>query len=149
MTKIYLHSRYENIFKQFEFTRTAIMNAGDIAEVYWDGDANKSWYPTYDSVYAGQINCLVSVINQGSGTQVYGASNVEEDNILFEYVSGISTIAHIHQYFKHADTNMNGTWSFSVNPVNQGIKITWTAPSGANNTTFKMRCLAKVNEIKL
>lgn len=138
-----------NKLTQFYFTNTAVLNAGESAEVYWDGVAGKEWYPLYDAIYSGQIKCLVSVTNAGGGSQLYGASNVEEDNILFEHISGVSTIAHVHQYFKDFDANMNGTWSFSVNPLNQGIVIRWTAPSGASNTTFKMVCVANVLENKL
>lgn len=142
-------SKYIPYKQQFLFERTATLSAAERAEVYWNGDPSKSWYPQVDSVYSGQINCLVSTINQGGGSQVYGSSNVEENNILFEYVSGVSTIAHIHTYFKHSDANMNGTWIFSVNPLNQGIVIEWQAPSGALNTTFKMRCIALVNVLIL
>ena len=149
MTKIYLNSPFVPYAQQFEFTRTATMNAAQSVEVYWDGDASKSWYPLYDSVYAGQISCLVSVIDPGSGSQAYGGYNVEENNILFRSIAGVSDIPFTHQYFKDSSANMNGTWTFAVNPTNQGIKITWTAPSGANNTTFKMRCIARVNELKL
>jgi len=141
--------KYAPYKQQFLFTRTAILSASQTAEVYWNGDPTKSWSPSVDSVYSGQINCLVSVINPGGGSQLYGASNVEENNILFEYVLGVSTIAHNHTYFKHSDANMNGTWTFSVNPINQGIKIEWTAPSGALNTTFKMQCIALVNSLYL
>ena len=41
------------------------------------------------------------------------------------------------------------SFQFSVNPINQGIKIEWTAPSGALNTTFKMQCIALVNSLYL
>jgi len=140
---------YVSLLDQFLFTRTAVMNAGDVAEVYWDGDPLKSWFPTVDSTYSGQVKCLVSVIDVGSGSQAYGATNVEEDNLLFKYVSGVSTIPFKHQYFKYFDANMNGTWSFTINPINQGIRITWTAPSGALNTTFKMRVVANVNSLYL
>ena len=141
--------KYSPYKQQFLFTRTAILSVGQRAEVYWNGDPSKSWYPVTDSVYSGQINCLVSVIDSGGGSQSYGASNVEENNILFEYISGVSTIAHLHTYFKTSDANMNGTWHFSVNPINQGIVIEWEAPSGASNTTFKIQCIALVNSLYL
>jgi len=43
---------------------------------------------------------------------------------------------------------MNGTWIFSVN-ANQGITIEWEAPSGALNTTFKLKAVAQVTEVKI
>lgn len=142
-------SHYAPYKEQFLFTNTATLSAGESTEAHWDGIPSKEWYPTVDSVYSGQLNCLVTVTDAGSGTQSVGASNVDETNILFEHVSDVSTIAHEHTYFSHADTNMNGTWTVSVRASNQGIKIQWTAPSGANNTVFKLRCIALVNKITL
>ena len=141
--------RYEPFKQQFLFTNTATLSVGETAEVYWNGDPSKSWYPTVDSVYSGQINCLVSVIEPGGGSQLYGAVCVEENNVIFKHISGVSTIPHNHTYFKDSDANMNGTWTISVNPLNQGVKIEWTAPSGALNTTFKMQCIALVNSLIL
>ena len=142
-------SHYSPYKEQFVFTRTATLSAGETAEAYWDGIPSKEWFPTVDSVYSGQLNCLVTVTDAGSGSQAVGASNVNETNIIFEHVSDTSTITHEHTYFSHADTNMNGTWTVSVRASNQGIKIVWTAPSGANNTVFKLRCIALVNKIVL
>lgn len=142
-----IHSANKEL--QFEFLNTAVLSAGERAYVWWNGIVGNEWYPTYPAIYSGQIKCLVSVTDVGGGSQSYGASNTEEDNILFEFVGGVGTIAHIHQYFKHSDANMNGTWIFSVNPTNQGIQIQWEAPSGALNTTFEMKCIANVLELKL
>lgn len=149
MSKINLQSRYAPYYLDFEFSNQATMNAAETVEVYLNGDPNQSWYPINEAVYSGNISCMVTCIDPGSGSQLRGATQVDERNIIFEYVSGTSVITHNHTYFKHSDTNMNGTWTFAVNPTNQGIKTTWKAPSGANTTTFKMRCIAHVNEILL
>ena len=76
-------SHYLPYKEQLVFTRTATLSAGETAEAYWDGIPSKEWFPTVDSVYSGQLNCLVSVTDAGSGTQAVGASNVDEINIIF------------------------------------------------------------------
>jgi len=142
-------SQYTDYLEHFVFERTAVMNAAEEVEVYWNGNPNASWYPIQYAVYSGQICCICTCIDSGSGSQAVGSSHVQEFNVVFKYVSGVSSIPFEHQYFKYTGANMNGTWDFSVNPTNQGIIITWEAPSGASNTTFKMRCVANVNQNSL
>jgi len=132
----------------FLFYNEVTLSAGDIAEAYLNGVTGSQWNPPYEAVWQGQLQCMAVCVDSGSGTQAVGATHSREVNITFEYVGGVGTIAFEHQYFNYKDTNMNGTWIFSVN-AGQGISIEWEAPSGASDTQFKLRCVASVNEVKL
>ena len=132
----------------FLFYTEATMDAADVQEVYLNGVTGSQWNPPYEGVWQGQLSCMAVCVNAGDGTQTVGATHSREVNITFEYVGGVGSIAFQHQYFNFKDTNMNGTWSFSVN-TGQGISIKWEAPSGALNTQFKLRCVASVNEVKI
>jgi hypothetical protein len=148
----HIHSsseRYQDQLLQFEFANEQVMDAGDTMIAYLDDIDGNEWYPTEPSVYQGQLKCLVVCTNQGGGTQVYSKCSTTENNFIFEYNGTSSVISHNHEYFKHNDTNMNGTFNFSVIPSNQGFQVSWTAPSGASGTTFKIKCVGKVLKIKL
>ena len=148
----HIHSsseRYQDKLLQFEFENEQVMDAGDTMTAYLDGISGNEWYPLEASVYQGQLKCLVVCLDAGAGTQVYSKCSTSENNFLFEYNGTSSVIAHNHEYFKHNDTNMNGTFTFSVIPANQGFRIQWTAPSGASGTTFKIKCVGKVLKIAI
>lgn len=146
MSHIHTNSeRFQDKLQQFEFSKTAVMDAGDIVTLDYNGIDGERWYPTAGdaAVYQGQLKLNAVCTDAGAGSQVFSKCDTEEVNILFEYNGTVSVIAHNHQYFKHSDANMNGTYSYSVN-AQQGIDIKWTAPSGASGTTFKIKAVAKV-----
>jgi len=146
MSHIHTNSeRFQDKLQQFEFSKTAVMDAGDIVTLDYNGIDGERWSPTSGdaAVYQGQLKLIAVCTDSGAGSQAFSKCDTQENNLLFEYDGTTSTIAHNHQYFKHSDANMNGTYSFSIN-AGQGIDLKWTAPSGASGTTFKIKAVAKV-----
>jgi len=146
MSHIHINSeRFQDKLQQFEFSKTAIMDAGDMVTLDYNGIDGERWTPKLGdaAVYQGQLKLIAVCTDSGAGSQAFSKCHTEEVNILFEYNGTTSVIAHNHQYFQHSDAHMNGTYSYSVN-ASQGIDLKWTAPSGASGTTFKIKAVAKV-----
>ena len=141
--------KFQDKLLQFEFENVQTLDAGDSMIAYLDNVTGKEWAPTEASVFQGQLKCLVVCTDSGSGSQTVSKCQTTENNFLFEYNGTTSVIAHNHEYFKHNDTNMNGTFAFTIIPATQGFRITWTAPSGASGTTFHIKCVGKVLKIEL
>lgn len=137
--------RFQDKLQQFEFSKTAVMDAGDIVTLDYNGIDGERWSPTSGeaAVYQGQWKLIAVCTDSGAGSQAVSKCDTEEVNILFEYDGTTSTIANNHEYFTHSDANMSGTFGYSVN-ASQGIDLKWTAPSGASGTTFKIKAVAKV-----
>lgn len=84
----------------------------------------------------------------GSGTTVVRETAIGTDVFMFKYNSGtitpyISTVTNVQSF---AETSMTGaTCSYSASSSN--LIITFTAPSTANNTTFKVLAKVELTEI--